>query len=103
MKIQYMLHKRLAELMALKQVYHQQLTPVNSYIEQSIFMPLNHVIEYVKLQKEWIHGYRKQIEQETISFCTELHNTMQFTVMLLFSYPAVVGYSGPCDMGSLCI
>jgi len=103
MKIQNKLHKRIAELMALRQVYHQRLTSVNSYIEQSVFISLNSLIKYVNQQKDRIRAYQKQIENETISLCTEIHNTMQFTMMLLFSRPAVAEYARPCDMGTLCI
>jgi len=103
MKKQDMLHKRIPELMAVKQVYHQRLTAVNKYMEQSVIMPLNAVIKYVAIQKECIRGYRKQIEQETLSFCTDLHNVMQFTLMLLFKRSASAGYFGSSDMGTLCI
>jgi len=103
MKIKNILNKRIAELMALKQVYHQKLTTVNSYKNQSILISLNSVITYVNQQKDRIRAYQKQIEQETISLCTEINNTMQFTMMLLFSRPAVSGYNRQCDMGALCI
>jgi hypothetical protein len=103
MKIQNTLHKRIAELMALKQVYHQRLTSVNSYIEQSVFKSLNSVMNYVNQRTDRIRVCQKQIEQETISFCAEIYNTMQFTMMLLFSRPAVAGHARPCDMGALCI
>jgi len=106
MKIQNILHKRIAELMALKQVYHQRLTSVNSYIEQyeqNVFNSLNTMIEYVNAQKGQIRAYQKQVEQRAKSFCTELHNTMQFTMMLFFSRPAVAEYAKPFDIGALCI
>jgi competence protein ComGF len=103
MKSQNILHKRIAEFKAFKQVNHQRLTSVNSYIEQSVFQSLNSVIKYVKYRNDRIRAYQKQIKQETISFCTEIHNIMQFTIMLLFSRPAAAGYARPCDMGTLCI
>jgi hypothetical protein len=103
MKIQNKFHKRIAELMALRQVYHQRLTSVNSYIEQSVLDSLNSMIKYVNQRKGQIRVYQKQIEKETISFCTEMYNAMQFTMMLLFSRPAVAEYARPCDMGALCI
>jgi uncharacterized protein YicC (UPF0701 family) len=103
MKIKNILNKRIAEFIALKKVYHQRLASVNSYIDQSVSDSLNFVTEYVHQQKGRIRMYQKQIEQETISFCTEIHNAMQFTLMFLFSRPAVVGYARQCDMGALCI
>jgi len=104
MKIQMAVQKHIAEFMALKQVYHQRLTSVNSYlIEKFVYMGLNEMIEYANQQKDRIHFYQKQIKERTISFCTGLSDTTQFTLMLIFSRPAVEGYARPCDMGALCM